>query len=179
MPASLKTRACQKNTTCTLPTRTPLTPSSSAKRICLGIDNFRRTGRRPTGSTGREWSERSTRKLTIERESRVGVFECHGWPTTDRCAAEKTSLIGRVKTEVNCIPVENDAYKKWDAARTEMTLRPKPKTQLLDDVPPAGSVLNPAAGNFSNFIVRLMDFQPSLRPLIRCRIRLDLGASRN
>ena len=177
MPASPRTGACQKNTTCTSPTRTLSTPSSSAKRTCPGIDSFRRTGRRPTGSIERDWSARSIRKRTIGRESRVGGFESYGGSAADGCSAEKTSLVGRVKTEVNCIPVENDAYKRWDAARTEMTLRPKAKTQLLDDVPPAGSVLNPAAGNFSNFIVRSMHFHPFPRLLTGYRTRLALGGS--
>ena len=70
---------------------------------------------------------------------------------------EQTSLIGQVRTEVNCQPVENEEYQRISSQRALLALRPRQKTKLLDNTV-SGNILKPGTmgttGNLSNFVVR-------------------------
>ncbi|KAG8530839.1 uncharacterized protein KY384_004196 [Bacidia gigantensis] len=72
-----------------------------------------------------------------------------------RAVPKQTSLIGQVRTEINCQPVENSRYQRFTNQRALLSLRPKQKTKLLEDTP-SGNVLNPgtigAPADFRNFI---------------------------
>lgn len=63
-----------------------------------------------------------------------------------------------MRTEINCLPVENDEYKRITEQRSLLAHRPKQKIRVLEDLP-SGNLLNPGtmgvAGDFRNFIVRL------------------------
>ncbi|KAL9130051.1 MAG: hypothetical protein Q9217_001655 [Psora testacea] len=74
-----------------------------------------------------------------------------------RAIPKQTILTGQVRTEINCLPVENDEYQRITDQRALLALRPKEKTKLLNTiVPGGGSILNPgttgSAGDFTNFI---------------------------
>ncbi|KAL9101546.1 MAG: hypothetical protein Q9163_003201 [Psora crenata] len=74
-----------------------------------------------------------------------------------RAIPKQTRLTGQVRTEINCLPVENDEYHRITNQRALLALRPKEKTKLLNTVVPGGgSILNPGTtgrgGDFTNFI---------------------------
>ena len=75
-------------------------------------------------------------------------------------AIEKTALTGKVATEVNCLPVENQDFWKVINERNRQDLKPVRETILLPGLGIHGSgALDPAAlgptGNLDNFIVSL------------------------
>ncbi|KAL9638716.1 MAG: hypothetical protein Q9164_001389, partial [Protoblastenia rupestris] len=74
-----------------------------------------------------------------------------------RAIPKQTTLNGQVRTEINCLPVENDEYHRITDQRALLALRPKEKTKILNTiVPGGGSILNPGTtgpgGDFTNFI---------------------------
>ena len=72
---------------------------------------------------------------------------------------EKTAVAGRVKSEVNCLPVENDEYRQVMDQRTKQEMKPSRETQVLSGPASShgGNVLYPGSlgtsGNFNDFIV--------------------------
>ena len=76
--------------------------------------------------------------------------------------AEKTSLVGKVKTEINCLPVENDHFRQIMQERSKREFKPIRETMLLSGPASshAGTVLNPStagpSGNLENFIVSIL-----------------------
>ena len=62
--------------------------------------------------------------------------------------------------EVNCLPVENEEYRKIMDERAKQEMKPKRETQVLRGLPShAGNVLNSGASGsagFSNFIVGVL-----------------------
>lgn len=44
---------------------------------------------------------------------------------------EKTAISGRVRTETNCLPVENEDYHRVMDERARQDLRPKRETQVF------------------------------------------------
>ena len=75
------------------------------------------------------------------------------------CCSEKTAVLGHVRTEINCLPVENDEYKRVMDERANQALKPKKETQFLTGLVSshAGNLLAPGTlgspGNFNKFIV--------------------------
>ena len=61
-------------------------------------------------------------------------------------------------TEINCQPVENEEYHRISNQRALLALRPRQKTQLLDNKVTTNN-LQPGtigtAGNFANLVVSL------------------------
>ena len=78
--------------------------------------------------------------------------------------AEQTNLAGQVRTEINCLPVENEEHQQYLEKLAFEALNKKPKTRFIDNplTLSGGSLLNPGvlgpAGNFSNFTVGLLHF---------------------
>ena len=74
---------------------------------------------------------------------------------------EKTAVSGRVKSEVNCLPVENEEYRRVMDQRTRQEMKPLRETQMLSGPASShgGNVLYPGAlgssGSFNNFIVSI------------------------
>jgi len=71
---------------------------------------------------------------------------------------KKTTFVGRVQTEINCLPVENEDYRRVMDERARQELKPKRETQMLTGRASAhaGNVLNPGTlgkpGTFASFI---------------------------
>lgn len=69
-------------------------------------------------------------------------------------------MAGRVQTEINCLPVENDEYGMIMNERTKQAMKPKRETKLLTGnvFSHGGNLLAPGtlgpSGSFNNFIVR-------------------------
>ena len=74
------------------------------------------------------------------------------------CYIEQTSLSGQVRTELNCLPVENIEYQHIMEERTRLALKPKKETQLVSGGSAAsgGNLLMPgtlgAPGDFKSFV---------------------------
>ena len=74
-----------------------------------------------------------------------------------------------MRTEINCLPVENDDYKQTMDERANQALKPKRETQILSGLVSshAGNLLAPGTlgspGNFEKFIVRAL---PSPSPAL-------------
>jgi transcription initiation factor TFIIF subunit beta len=70
--------------------------------------------------------------------------------------SEKTALVGHVRTELNCLPVENEQYRHIMDERARAELKPKRETQYLGKGTAGGNSLNPGtlgqSGSFDNFI---------------------------
>ena len=72
---------------------------------------------------------------------------------------EQTNLAGQVRTEINCLPVENQEHQEYLEKLAFEILNKRPKTQFIDNPLAAsgGSLLNPGvlgpAGNFGSFTV--------------------------
>lgn len=85
-----------------------------------------------------------------------------------------------MRTEINCLPVENAEYEQiTDHQASLLALRPKQKIKVLEDLP-SGSLLNPGtmgvAGDFRNFIVRLtLEFGSPVLIVHRARLELQNG----
>lgn len=75
---------------------------------------------------------------------------------------ENTALAGKIKMELNCLPVENAEYRRVMDKRAKQAMKPKRETQLLTSLISShgGNLLAPgtlgAAGSFDTFIVRLI-----------------------
>lgn len=74
-------------------------------------------------------------------------------------STENTALVGVVRKEINCLPIENEEYARIMTQRAKEAQAPKRETELITGVGPnAGNLLAPghlgAGGNFGNFIVR-------------------------
>lgn len=72
---------------------------------------------------------------------------------------EQTNLAGQVRTEINCLPVENQEHQEYLEKLAFETLNKRPKTQFIENPLAAsgGSLLNPGVlgpgGNFGSFTV--------------------------
>lgn len=72
---------------------------------------------------------------------------------------ENTALVGQIKMEVNCLPVENAEYRRVMDQRTQQAMKPKRETKLLTGVISShgGNLLAPgtlgSSGSFDTFIV--------------------------
>ncbi|KAI9787375.1 MAG: hypothetical protein M1816_007508 [Peltula sp. TS41687] len=78
-------------------------------------------------------------------------------PYYRKAIPKQTSLAGIVKHEINCLPVENDEYKRIRHERALKSFQPKAQTKFLTDANSnPGSLLAPGtlggAGNFKDFI---------------------------
>ncbi|MCJ1449134.1 MAG: hypothetical protein MMC23_009653 [Stictis urceolatum] len=69
---------------------------------------------------------------------------------------KKTSFVGQVQTEVNCLPVENEQYRRIMDERTRSELKPKREIQFITAAAPGANSLNPGtlgnSGTFTSFI---------------------------
>ena len=81
---------------------------------------------------------------------------------------EKTAFIGRAEKDLNCLPVENNEYRRLLEAKAREESEPRRETQLLRGTASSlgGNVLNPGTfgkvdDQFKEFIVNL----PHLSPL--------------
>ena len=78
---------------------------------------------------------------------------------TSECQ-ERTAIVGQVQTEVSCLPVENDEYRRVMDERTLQEMKPQRRTGYVPESSSmqGGNVLAPGTlgtpGNFANFIVR-------------------------
>lgn len=74
-----------------------------------------------------------------------------------RAIPKQTNLAGQVRTEINCLPVENQEHQEYLEKLAFETLNKRPKTQFIENPLAAsgGSLLNPGvlgpAGNFGSF----------------------------
>lgn len=50
-------------------------------------------------------------------------------------AAEQTALVGGVSEEFNCLPVENEEFRRLSEKRALEALKPKRETVFIDKVP--------------------------------------------
>lgn len=79
--------------------------------------------------------------------------------TTNYWSLEQTNLAGQVRTEINCLPVENQEHQEYLEKLAFETLNKRPKTQFIENPLAAsgGSLLNPGVlgpgGNFGSFTV--------------------------
>ena len=77
------------------------------------------------------------------------------------CVTEQTNLAGQVKTEVNCLPVENQEHQQYMESVTFKAPDTKPKIRISNNALAAsgGNLLNPGAlgpaGNIGGFTVSL------------------------
>ena len=144
-----------KSITCNWRIETHSILSSSVKRICRVTGNSMLMMHPRIG-----WIERKSRG---ERIIRILGKQCRVSPRSSiycficlLLLAEQTALTGQVRTEINCLPVENDEYHRITNQRALLALRPKPKTRVMDDIS-SGNLLNPGTmgttRDFSNFIV--------------------------
>ena len=78
---------------------------------------------------------------------------------TDIGCAEQTALVGQVRTEINCLPVENKDYVGYMKRRAREELDLKPKIHVLN-ASVGGNTLQPgilgATVDTSAFIVRAL-----------------------
>ena len=80
-------------------------------------------------------------------------------------------MAGRVQTEINCLPVENEGYSVIMNERTKQAMKPKRETKLLTGnvFSHGGNLLAPGTlgppGSFGKFIVRTALFFASIRPM--------------
>ena len=74
--------------------------------------------------------------------------------------AEQTALAGEVRTEINCLPVENSDYMEYIKRRTKEESESKPKIHVLN-ASVGGNTLQPgilgATVDTSAFIVRVFE----------------------
>lgn len=74
-------------------------------------------------------------------------------------AAEQTALAGQVRTEINCLPVENKDYMEYMKRRAKEESASKPKIHMLN-ASVGGNTLQPgilgATVDTSAFIVRVL-----------------------
>ena len=75
------------------------------------------------------------------------------------CGIEKTAIAGQVRTEINCLPVENDEYRQVMDKRAKQATKPKKETQIMPGHIPSNvnNVIIPGTlgtnGSFGTFIV--------------------------
>ncbi|KAL9600529.1 MAG: hypothetical protein Q9179_003171 [Wetmoreana sp. 5 TL-2023] len=61
------------------------------------------------------------------------------WQPYRRTIPKQTALVGQIKTEINCLPVENADYKRTMDARTrEAMSKPRRETKMVDKQPHGG-----------------------------------------
>lgn len=78
------------------------------------------------------------------------------------CVIEQTNLAGQVKTEVNCLPVENQEHQQYMESVTFKALDTKPKIRISNNALAAsgGNLLNSGVlgppSNISSFTVSLL-----------------------
>ncbi|KAL8756695.1 MAG: hypothetical protein Q9184_004419 [Pyrenodesmia sp. 2 TL-2023] len=89
-------------------------------------------------------------------QSRPGQSS-QAWETTRRwnpykkAIPKQTVLVGQIKTEMNCLPVENAEYDRTMEARTRDAMRKKPKREtLMVERQPEGNVYLPTGGQQQN-----------------------------
>lgn len=98
--------------------------------------------------------------------------------------AEQTALAGQVRTEINCLPVENKDYDEYMKRRTKEESESKPKIHVLN-ASVGGNTLQPgilgATVDTSAFIVRVLA-SPSCKEstdwIIRQKLVRIVGRSR-
>lgn len=56
-------------------------------------------------------------------------------------ATEQTALVGSVGEEFNCLPVENEEFRRFSEMRALAALKPKRETVFIDRIP--GKLLQP------------------------------------
>ncbi|KAI9868985.1 MAG: hypothetical protein M1813_002808 [Trichoglossum hirsutum] len=103
-----------------------------------------------------------TRLLQVERDRRGGPPKWEKgkrWqPYFRKAIPKQTAMVGTVKHEVNCLPVENEEYERLMQARTAESMKPKRETKFLEGniSVTGGNLLAPGtlgdAGNFQKFI---------------------------
>ena len=73
--------------------------------------------------------------------------------------AEQTALVGQVRTEINCLPVENKSYVEYMKRRAKEESESKPKIHVLN-ASVGGNTLQPgilgASVDTSAFIVMVL-----------------------
>lgn len=78
-------------------------------------------------------------------------------------AAEQTALAGQVRTEINCLPVENKGYVEYMRRRAKEESESRPKIHVLN-ASVGGNTLQPgilgASVDTSAFIVRVSACSP-------------------
>lgn len=88
---------------------------------------------------------------------------------------ENTGLVGQIKMEVNCLPVENAEYRRVMDRRAKQAMKPKRETKLLTGVISShgGNLLAPgtlgSGGSFDTFIVSHCALSEMVEKLTWCR----------
>jgi hypothetical protein len=73
------------------------------------------------------------------------------------CCTEQTALVGKVRDEFNCIPVENEEFRRIAESRALEALKPKRETKFVGKV--SGKLLQPrnlVPGDKGAFVVSII-----------------------
>ncbi|MCJ1464069.1 hypothetical protein MMC07_002681 [Pseudocyphellaria aurata] len=79
-------------------------------------------------------------------------------PNFRKAIPKQTALVGQIRTEINCLPVENGEYHHIMEQRAKETMKPKRETRFLTEAEAGhgGNLLVPGtlgqSGNFDKFI---------------------------
>ncbi|KAL2003928.1 hypothetical protein VTN02DRAFT_1624 [Thermoascus thermophilus] len=95
---------------------------------------------------------RSALYETMKREARKKDRKKKWEPYVRKTIPKQTAIVGKVRDEFNCIPVENEEFKRLSEARALEALKPRKETKFIHKVP--GKMLQPNAlpGEKSAFV---------------------------
>jgi transcription initiation factor TFIIF subunit beta len=71
--------------------------------------------------------------------------------------AEQTAIVGKVRDEFNCIPVENEEFQRISEARALQSLKPRRETKFVPKI--SGKMLQPknlVPGDKGAFVVSII-----------------------
>lgn len=87
-------------------------------------------------------------------------------PYIRRTVPKQTSLIGSVSEEFNCLPVENEEFRRISEKRALEANKPKRETAFIDKLP--GKLIHqrnaPLPSSQSSFVVRILNIQKMIIP---------------
>ncbi|KAL8733976.1 MAG: hypothetical protein Q9166_001737 [cf. Caloplaca sp. 2 TL-2023] len=101
-----------------------------AARHNMGIHNQAGGGAYPSRAPNSSFQHRPGQNLGLRDGTRR-------WqPYKNKTIPKQTALIGQIQTEINCLPVENDSYKRiMDARAREAQSKPRRETKMVERQP--------------------------------------------